>query len=221
VRSAGPIAAFDRSHSIARIRRIAFNGAISALSDGGDRPRLAGMRQLLCLLRIAGTLGMTALTTGCSACTAAEHRQFDFWIGRWDVFLPDGSRAGENRIQAVANGCALLESWQGRSGFSGSSLNSYDPLTRQWHQHWVDSQAGRLALTGAWDGQRMVLSGESADAKRPAARLLDRIAWTPQADGSVRQWWQRSEDGGKTWATVFDGRYVRAKNTASLFLRAR
>jgi hypothetical protein len=38
-----------------------------------------------------------------------------------------------------------------------------------------------------------------------------RIAWTPRPDGSVRQWWQRSDDGGTTWHTVFDGRYVRAK----------
>ena len=179
------------------------------------------MSQLLSLLRVASTLGMAAIATGCSACTAVEHRQFDFWIGRWDVFLPDGSRAGEDRIEAVAKGCALLDSWQGRSGFAGTSLNSFDPLTRQWHQHWVDSQAGRLALTGAWDGQRMVLSGESADARRPAVRLLDRIAWTPQADGSVRQLWERSEDGGKTWSTVFDGRYVRAKTAVGLFLRAR
>ncbi|HYE69919.1 MAG TPA: hypothetical protein VD932_00160 [Aquabacterium sp.] len=179
------------------------------------------MPHLLRLLRLAGLLGMAVSGSACSACTAADHRQFDFWLGHWDVFLPDGSRAGENRIEAVANGCALLETWQGRSGFAGSSLNSYDSVARQWRQHWVDSQAGRLALAGGWDGQRMVLSGESADAKRPGLRLLDRIAWTPQADGSVRQLWERSEDGGKTWATVFDGRYVRVKRSARLFLRAR
>jgi hypothetical protein len=172
-------------------------------------------------LRLAAPLTMAVASSACTACSAAEHRQFDFWIGRWDVFLPDGSRAGENRIEPVASGCALLESWQGRSGFAGSSLNSYDPSTRQWHQHWVDSQAGRLSLAGSWDGHRMLLSGESADAKRPGLRLLDRIGWTPQADGSVRQLWERSDDGGKTWTTVFDGRYVRARRGAGLFLRAR
>jgi hypothetical protein len=69
------------------------------------------------------------LTSACSACTGAEHRQFDFWVGRWDVFLPDGSLAGENRIERVAQGCALHESWRGRSGFSGHSLNSHDAAT--------------------------------------------------------------------------------------------
>jgi hypothetical protein len=179
------------------------------------------MPSLLHLLRLVCTIALAAVGSGCSACTAAEHRQFDFWLGDWDVFLPDGSRAGGNRIEAVANGCALLETWQGRSGFAGSSLNSYDPAARQWRQHWVDSQAGRLALAGGWDGQRMVLSGESADPKRPGVRLLDRIAWAPRADGSVRQLWERSEDGGTTWATVFDGRYVRVKRSAALLLRAR
>ena len=175
----------------------------------------------LALIRFAGAIGLALCSAGCGACTAAEHRQFDFWIGRWDVFLPDGSRAGENRIEAVAQGCALLESWQGRSGFSGSSLNSYDPGTRRWHQHWVDSQAGRLVLAGGWDGRSMVLSGESADPKRSGVQLLDRIAWTPRQDGTVRQLWERSEDGGRNWAVVFDGRYVRMKPTAGLFLRAR
>ena len=182
---------------------------------------MPSLQHFLRVLRLACTIAPAAFGAGCSACTAAEHRQFDFWLGDWDVFLPDGSRAGGNRIEAVANGCALLETWQGRSGFAGSSLNSYDPAARQWRQHWVDSQAGRLALAGGWDGRHMVLSGESADPKRPEVRLLDRIAWSPRADGSVRQLWERSEDGGTTWATVFDGRYVRVKRSAALLLRAR
>jgi hypothetical protein len=185
--------------------------------------QLTSMTTLLRWLRLATPLGLALCTTACGACSAGEHRQFDFWIGHWEVFLPDGTRAGDNRIEAVASGCALLETWQGRSGFAGSSLNSYDPATRRWHQHWVDSQAGRLSLDGAWNGRSMVLSGESPDQKRPGVRLIDRIGWTPSADGSVRQLWERSDDDGRTWTTVFDGRYVRAKSrpAAALFLRAR
>ncbi|MGZ7008140.1 MAG: hypothetical protein ACXVLX_21290, partial [Ilumatobacteraceae bacterium] len=40
---------------------------------------------------------------------------------------------------------------------------------------------------------------------------LERITWTPDPDGSVRQHWQQSVDGGATWATVFDGAYRRAR----------
>ena len=42
-------------------------------------------------------------------CAGPSHRGFDFWIGTWDVFLPDGSKAGENVVEPIAGGCALLE----------------------------------------------------------------------------------------------------------------
>jgi hypothetical protein len=143
------------------------------------------------------------------ACPAAEHRQFDFWIGRWDVFEPSGRKAGENTIERIAEGCALLESWTGTSGLTGKSLNMYDATDRRWHQTWVDSSGSRLELVGELAGGRMRLASRGPHPKRPGATLEQRITWTPNADGSVRQLWEQSEDGGANWAVVFDGRYVR------------
>jgi hypothetical protein len=40
---------------------------------------------------------------------------------------------------------------------------------------------------------------------------IQRITWAPQADGSVRQLWESSKDGGRTWSTAFDGKYVKKK----------
>ncbi len=37
-----------------------------------------------------------------------------------------------------------------------------------------------------------------------------RMTFTPQDDGSVRQFLEESTDGGKTFAIWFDGRYVPA-----------
>jgi hypothetical protein len=142
-------------------------------------------------------------------CQSAEYRQFDFWIGRWEVFTPDGKKAGDNRIEAIDGGCALLERWSGRGGFSGTSLNSWDAEAKQWRQHWVDSQGGLLRLAGALEGQRMVLGASVPHDSKPGVTVQERIGWTPQPDGSVRQLWQRSEDGGRSWSTVFDGRYAR------------
>lgn len=144
-------------------------------------------------------------------CRSASARQFDFWLGQWEVFLPDGSRAGSNRIEAVAGGCALLEQWQGRGGFSGTSLNRHDTTDGRWHQLWVDSSGGTLTLSGGLQGGSMVLTGESADPARPGQWRRERIAWTPKPDGSVQQRWEQSPDGGSTWAVVFDGRYVRPR----------
>src|SRR5436305_12005836 len=42
---------------------------------------------------------------------SAEARQFDFWIGEWDVFNPQGRKDGTSVIQRFANGCGILENW--------------------------------------------------------------------------------------------------------------
>ncbi len=62
-------------------------------------------------------------------------------------------------------------------------------------------------LEGAFTGGRMTLEGETPDSAGRAQR--QRITWQPTAPGHVRQLWQRSTDGGATWTTVFDGRYVK------------
>lgn len=144
-------------------------------------------------------------------CQEPIHRQFDFWVGHWDVFLPDGSKAGENRIDPIAAGCALQESWSGRGGFTGTSLNSFDRNDRKWHQLWVDSTGGRLDLAGGLDGNEMVLSSTAPHPQKPGVTVTQKITWTPNSDGSLRQFWQTSEDGGKTWTTAFEGRYLRKK----------
>jgi len=144
-----------------------------------------------------------------AACTAAEYRQFDFWLGDWDVSTPDGRAAGRNVITRIAGGCALHENWAGRGGFTGQSLNGWNARTRQWQQTWLDSSGGRLDLAGGWRDGAMVLEGSAPHPQTAGATLRHRIAWTPRADGSVRQHWQTSEDGGTTWSTAFDGRYVR------------
>jgi hypothetical protein len=140
------------------------------------------------------------------ACQAAEYRQFDFWVGTWDVFQANGQKAGENRIEPVGAGCALLESWSGRGGFTGKSLNIYDRDDKRWHQTWVDSSGGLLMIAGGLVDRRMVLTSEPAGTP---GGVQQRISWTPGDDGSVRQLWESSADGGRTWTVQFDGRYVR------------
>jgi hypothetical protein len=140
-------------------------------------------------------------------CSASEYRQFDFWLGDWEVFGPDGRRVGHNTITSIQQGCALMEHWVGAAGGSGTSLNFYDRSDRQWHQAWIDNVGGALRLAGGFSDGRMML--ESAD-----RGTLERITWTPTDDRTVRQLWQASKDGGKTWTTSFDGKYVRAGGDA-------
>ena len=135
-----------------------------------------------------------------------ESHQFDFWLGAWDVTTPGGRAAGTSLVQSIANGGGLLENWEGAGGSSGKSLNVYNPARKQWQQFWVGG--GVLELVGGVVDGSMVLSGEhDAGGKH----LLEKITWTPNPDGSVRQHWEQSADGGKTWADAFDGLYRRKK----------
>jgi hypothetical protein len=146
-----------------------------------------------------------APTAARKACAAPEHRQFDFWIGEWEVTTPSGAPAGRNRIESILDGCALRESWTGAKGGSGNSYNAYDRQSGRWHQTWVDNGGLVLRLDGSFAGGKMVLSGESRDSA--GARVLNRITWQETAPGAVRQLWETSRDGGGTWSVAFDGRY--------------
>jgi hypothetical protein len=146
-----------------------------------------------------------APTAARKACAASEHRQFDFWIGEWEVTTPNGAPAGRNRIESILDGCALRESWTGAKGGSGTSYNAYDRRSGRWHQTWVDNGGLVLLLDGTFADGRMVLSGETRDSS--GARVLNRITWQETAPGAVRQLWETSRDGGGTWSVAFDGRY--------------
>lgn len=141
------------------------------------------------------------------SCDLAEYRQFDFWIGDWDVFTPDGQQVGTNRITIILGTCVLLENWTGKSGLEGWSFNTYDRAEKKWHQNWVDSHGSRLDLVGTLVGKSMILSGEKIEAD--GGRTINRITWTPIDANKVRQFWEQSKDGGKTWTVAFDGTYVR------------
>lgn len=140
-------------------------------------------------------------------CGSAEYRQFDFWIGDWDVLLPDGKPAGTNQIRRILDGCVIQESWRGAGGSSGTSYNVYDRTRRRWHQTWVDDRGSLLQLDGEFSKPRMTLRGETLDSS--GVKQLQRITWQPTGPAQVRQLWESSRDGGKTWAVIFDGRYHR------------
>lgn len=142
-------------------------------------------------------------------CSAPENRQFDFWIGDWEVTTPDGKPAGTNLVTRELGGCVLHERWKGKGGMSGESFNIYSVATRKWHQTWVDDRGTLLQLDGALTDGAMLLQGPERNlAGKPT---LDRITWTPKAGEEVHQVWEQSTDAGRTWSTVFHGVYRRRK----------
>lgn len=166
-------------------------------------------------MKSSACFALCLLAAGLSAQSAPpapppEARQFDFWIGDWEVFAPDGRKAGDNRIEPIAGGWGLLEHWTGAGGYTGRSLNTWFPAKGLWQQFWV-GLGGALELSGGLNAQgEMVLRGKSTSAA--GQETLQRITWTPNPDGTVRQHWEQSGDGGATWTTAFDGLYRRRAN---------
>jgi tetratricopeptide (TPR) repeat protein len=140
----------------------------------------------------------------------AENRQFDFWIGEWEVQTNDGQHAGDSKIQRIVNGCALLENWEG-SG-PGKSLNSYNAARKQWQQLWVDSSGEVHEYVGGLVNGEMSLEGPAAD--HQGQKTFRRMTFTPLSGGKVRQKGEASSDG-KAWMTEYELIYIPKKPTPS------
>jgi len=143
-------------------------------------------------------------------CNTPEYRQFDFWVGDWDVESAAApGTVSRNLITRIHDGCTVREEYTTPHGYAGSSLNFYDAPRKVWHQTWIDNQGGGLFLEGGLRGRDMVLS---TPMDRPE---IQRITWTPLDDGRVRQHWESTTDGGKTWTSAFDGYYTRRATAAA------
>ena len=160
------------------------------------------------LLSLLSALPLAGADKPPKPCAGAEFRQFDFWVGKWDVTLPDGKKAGSNVITSVYGGCALHEEWSGASGVRGGSFSTYDGATGKWHQTWVDSGGTLLLMDGEFRDGKMQMEGRS---RAKDSRVVDRVPWTPLSARTVRQFWEQSKEGGATWQVVFDGLYTKRK----------
>ena len=135
-------------------------------------------------------------------------RRFDFWVGEWSVRNAQGRPVGQSSIQRVSGGCAVLENWTGGTGGTGKSLNFYNKDARQWQQYWVGQGNDQVQFTTSeWRGP--TLTFHAAVAQPDGTRLLRRLSFTPVARDTVRQFAERSTDGGATWTTDYDFYYAR------------
>ena len=145
-------------------------------------------------------------------CASDLFRQFDFWAGAWEVFTPDGQKAGENVITIEEGGCLLVERWTSASGTTGQSYNYVDLATGQWRQIWVSAGATIDYSGGLDENGAMVLKGEIAYPNGTTAPFTG--VWTPQNDGSVRQHFQQYNAEADEWADWFIGIYRKKTDSA-------
>ncbi len=140
---------------------------------------------------------------------SAAARQFDFWVGEWDVLNLQNQKAGSSVIQQVAEGCGILENWTDRFGSTGKSLNFYDSVSHKWNQYWIGPMGGATRYAGGYSDGAMRFEAEPANAN--GANTLRRLTFFNIDANTVRQFSEQSTDGGKTWTVIYDFKYVRRK----------
>jgi hypothetical protein len=141
-----------------------------------------------------------------------EAREFDFWVGEWDVAM-GGATVGASRIEKMLNDCVILENWTGANGYAGKSFNVYDPDKKRWQQTWVDVTGRITEYYGAVKDGNLHYTSESTttgpDGK--SQHVLGRMTFFNLGGDRVRQLWEQSTDEGRTWTVAFDGLYTRKK----------
>ncbi len=144
--------------------------------------------------------------------TDPAFKAFDFWVGTWKVSgRQNGQYAGENTISKIEGECALLEEWSGTGGSTGKSVNYYNPVTGKWRQLWLSGGAYAIDIEGGLKDGSMVLEGTIwYYASNQAVPF--RGTWTPNEDGSVRQFFEQESAETGEWQPWFDGLYVRKKD---------
>lgn len=143
----------------------------------------------------------------------APSRQFDFWVGEWNVYLAGTTTlVGHSLIQMVSGGCALLENWDALGGASnGKSLNFVDPATHKWRQNWIGSYTNGAQdfINGEYIDKAMRFTFTTTDAQ--GHKLDGRFIFYNEGADQVRQLSETSADEGKTWTTVYNFSYRRIK----------
>ncbi len=144
----------------------------------------------------------------------AHTKEFDFWLGEWDVYARGtATLVGKSKIESASGGCMVLENWTavGSQPHNGKSMNYVDPITNKWIQVWVGSSGiNTLNITRFYDGEykdgamRFVFDREVNGTK-----MIGRFIFFNEGPNQVRQFNETSSDGGKTWTTSYDFTYKR------------
>ncbi len=139
---------------------------------------------------------------------AVEQRQLDFWLGNWDVY-DHGRKIAESKIERLPGSCSILESYFEPDGYTGKSINFFDATLYKWRQTWVDRVGTVSEFSGDLHEGAMRLEGETH--LRDGKVILRKMTLSVTAQGQVRQYSERSADGGKSWSVAYDYFYTKQK----------
>jgi hypothetical protein len=180
------------------------------------RRRLVVGALLVCAFGLTGRAAAQTATPrkGHVCADAPEYRQFDFWVGEWEVRNSAGQQgAGESvassSVQRIIDRCVVYENYTEGDEFLGKSFNFYDAALRKWRQTWVDNTGRVSEFVGEYREGAMRFEGET---HLPDGRkVLRHMTLFNLGADRVRQLSEASTDGGKTWRVTYDFTYLRKK----------
>lgn len=166
------------------------------------------MNAMLVVVPLFATL-MTLTAGNLPPAAADDPRagQFDFWLGSWDI-TSAGQPAGTNTITREYDGAVIMERFVGsaETGLNGMSVSVFNRNTGRWQQTWVDNKGAYLDFTGEFSDGKMILSRRTTLQDKD---VVQRMVWFNITPDSFDWNWDRSEDDGKTWKTVWPLHYTR------------
>ena len=143
-------------------------------------------------------------------------RQFDFWVGDWDVRptgQPPVGPPARNTVTLDDNDCVVTEHWSSPSGSVGQSFNVFDRSYGVWRQTWVDNIGEQHDYRGRLVDGNMVFDGDTPAPNGQQGRIPTRLTFFNLGPDTVRQFSQSSTDSGRTWQINYDLTYVRRRKT--------
>lgn len=149
----------------------------------------------------------TRLTAASRPCAVKpEYRQLDFFIGEWDSQNAQGQTVQSTSVKLDLENCVLIQDDKVPNGYHAIAWHFYNAALGKWQQKYIDT----LGAFTDWDGE--VKAGEIryTEIAAPGAKAVHRSTFTQLAPDRVRQIWEQSNDGGKTW-TRAEYTYIRKK----------
>jgi hypothetical protein len=134
-------------------------------------------------------------------------RQFDFWLGEWDLTWGGGGR-GTASVYLDLDDKVVVASLDARPSRDYQAIGHavYDRVDGCWKHTWVDSDGSYLDFAGGFEDGVMDLR---RDALADDGFALYRVRWFDIARNTLRWAYERSGDGGATWDVLWEIGYRR------------
>jgi hypothetical protein len=158
-------------------------------------------------LVMAGTAAATIAKASVSACSGPEFDRAAALVGDWDAMVGD-KIIGRDMLASRLQRCAIEEQWTDARGMNGTSLTVFDAVAKRWRQFWIDDSGTVAALEGGFDGDALVLEGDSNQAGGNSKRV--RGTWRPsactEAKGrcTIHVSWESQDAQGKAWTPMYE-----------------